>query len=78
MNTTNELILDDIVYTDDLPHIWSIHFTRLASPKSNPDYDEDYAIQVQSDVDAIARMSRANLQPLSIPNTEMEIEAAIM
>ena len=44
MNTTSEMILDNIVYTDDLPHIWLIHFARLAIPKSNPDYDEDYAL----------------------------------
>ena len=64
---TKELILDSTTYTEDLPHIWCIHFSRLATPLQMERFNQSYAERVNKDVAAIEADSRAHLNPLDIP-----------
>ena len=76
-SSTKELILDDITYTEDLPKIWAMHFSRLATPPNDPHFDESYSKQVQVDVLNIESICKNDLQPLCIPITCAEVNEAI-
>ena len=73
---TNELILDNTTYTEDLEDIWQIHFKRLATPQNNPLFNQRYAAMVNQDVQNINFI--LNSYPKScIPITHAEVEMAI-
>ena len=74
--TTNELIIDDHVYTGDLLPAWVKHFSRLALPGDNPNFTTARQDHAKANLKLIQEISSQS-QELSIPITTAEIRYAI-
>ena len=68
----SELYVNGTVYKEDLLEAWSEHFSTLAIPSKNPNFDQDYLNQVIEDVKHIHHIC-SKLPENPIPITVFEV-----
>ena len=74
--TPSELQVNGATYRDDLLEGFTEHFSTLATPTTNPNFDEAYSKQVEADVKAIHETC-SKLHSAAIPITKYEVSTAI-
>ena len=74
--STNELIIDNEVYTDDLLPAWIRHFSNLALPSDNPNFTHYRIESATKNINHIRQLMPTDYK-LKIPITSIEVRNAI-
>ena len=59
------------MHDGDLLEPWAEHFASLATPSQDPNFDDDFKLQVKDDVKAIASSARESPQHILITNYDV-------
>lgn len=72
----NELLLNNVTHTEDLLTAWTDHFSSLAQPQKDPNFDDEFLAEAEKEVQYLTYLCE-KIASEQIPITVLEVQEAI-